>query len=282
MNFLFWNIRGVGKGEKSLSIRSIVKNKKIAFMGLVETKHRKPFQPRIKRLWGNDDFDYCEVLSTITHSGGIIAIWDKQSFNALVTHTGSRWILIEGCLLNHNFECCIGVIYGHNDRLRRLAMFDEIKNKVENINKPLLMLGDYNVILHPGERTETATCFRSMEDFSSWINNLRLLDIPLHGVRFTWRRNESKSRLDRALCNHEWLTKFPSLNLLGMSRSVSDHNPLPLSMEMCNNWGPKPFRCYDAWFLHPHFKRFIVNEWRNIPNVALHTKLKMIKKPLNS
>ena len=59
MNCLFWNIRGVGKGEKALTIRSIVKKKKITFMGLVETKHRKKFQPRMKRLWGNDDYDFC-------------------------------------------------------------------------------------------------------------------------------------------------------------------------------------------------------------------------------
>ena len=161
-------------------------------------------------------------------------------------------------------------------------MFDEIKDKVENINKPMLMLGDFNVILHPGERTGDVTCFHSMKDFSTGINNLRLLDIPLHGVKFTWRRNESKSRLDRALCNHEWLTKFPNLNLISMSRSFSDHNPLLLTMERSNNWGPKPFRCYDAWFLHPHFKSFIVNEWRKTPNVSLHTKLKIIKNPLKS
>ena len=40
---------GLVKDKKTLSIRSLVKNKKIAFMGLVETKHRKPFKSRLKR-----------------------------------------------------------------------------------------------------------------------------------------------------------------------------------------------------------------------------------------
>ena len=251
-------------------------------MGLVETKHRKPIQSRIKRLWGNDEYDFCEVFASNTNSGGIIAVWDKQSFNVSVKHTGCRWILLEGCIKNFNFECCVGVIYGHNDRLGRLALFEEFKAKVMNINKPLLILGDFNVILLSGERIGTVTCARSMRDFSKWINDLRLIDIPLHGVRFTWRRNESKSKLDRALCDQEWMRKFPNMNLMGLCRSFSDHNPLLLSMEVYNNWGPKPFRCYDAWFNHPHFKRFIVNEWRNIPNVALHTKLKMMKAPLRT
>ena len=50
MNCLFWNIRGIGKGEKTVSIKTLVHKNKIAFMGLVETKHRKPFKSRLKRL----------------------------------------------------------------------------------------------------------------------------------------------------------------------------------------------------------------------------------------
>ena len=145
----------------------------------------------------------------------------QKTFHASVKHTGSRWILIEGRINSQNFECCIGVIYGHNDRLSRLMMFEELKVKAGSINKPILVLGDFNVTIHSGERTEAITCSRSMREFAKWINDLRLLDIPLHGVRFTWRRNESKSRLNRALCDNEWLTRFPNMNLMGLSRSFS-------------------------------------------------------------
>ena len=141
-------------------------------MGLVETKHKKPFQSRLKRLWGNDEYDFCEVLASNTNSGGIIVVWDKQSFNASTKHTGSRWVLIEGCINYNNFQCCVGVIYGHNDRLRRMSMFDELKEKAENIKKPVLLLGDFNVILHSGERTGAVTCVRSMRDFLRWIDQL--------------------------------------------------------------------------------------------------------------
>ena len=69
---------------------------------------------------------------------------------------------------------------------------------------------------------------------------------------------------------------------MGLNRSFSDHNPLLLTMETCENWGPKPFRCYDAWFLNPQFKCFRVREWHNIPNVPLHNKLKVLKAPLKT
>ena len=276
---MVWNIRGIGKGERSMSIRKIVGEKKISFLGLVETKHKSTIRSRMKRMWGNDDFDTCEVLASETNGGGLIATWDKTTFNVSNRFAGDRWIFLEGCLSRQMFECCVGVIYGHNDRMERYEMLEEIKNMIVSINKPCLLMGDLNAVVHPRERTRTFRCDRSMREFSEWITDLNLIDIPLHGIKFTWRRNESKSKLDRALCCQAWLTKFPNLNMIGLKRCFSDHNPLLLSLEASNNWGPKPFRCYDAWFLNPKLKGYLMNEWRNIPNESLHNKLKALKAP---
>ena len=282
MNCLFWNIRGIGKGEKGWSIRNLVDKKKIIFMGLVETKHRNSLQNRMKRMWGNEEFEIYEVFASDTNGGGVIAVWDTNTFNASIKHTGNRWILIEGTIIEHNFDCCVGVIYGHNDRVRRYTLFEEVRQKLESISKPTLLLGDFNVTLHAWERIGTFTCDRSMREFSEWIADLNLIDIPLHGVKFTWRRNNSQSKLDRGLCSQSWITKFSNMNLMGLNRSTSDHNPLLLTLVPHENWGPKPFRCYDAWFMNPHFKAFLSNECRSIPDVPLHNKMKIIKTPLKS
>lgn len=163
-----------------------------------------------------------------------------------------------------NFECCVGMIYGPNDRLERNNVFGEHKHAIEAINKPVLIMGDFNAILHSVERVESFRCDLSIKNFSDWIQDLGLLDLPLHGIKFTWRRNDSKSRLDRALCCNQWLSKFSNMILLGKERSVSDHNPLVLLTDSLTNWGPKPFRRYDAWFMNPNFKNVIINEWQNL------------------
>ena len=212
----------------------------------------------------------------------MIVTWDKKKFSVSHKHSGSRWILLEGCINSYNFECCVGVIYGYNNRVERHELFEEIKHRVMAMNKPILLMGDFNVILHPGERIGTFRCDRSMREFSEWIVDLGLIDIPVHGVKFTWRRNESRSRIDRGLCCNTWLRKFPNLNMSGLKRSSSNHNPLLLTLEARKNWGPKPFRCYDAWFLNPNFKQFLINEWRNIPNESLQNKLKILKAPLKT
>ena len=176
----------------------------------------------------------------------------------------------------------MGVIYGHNDRRERYAQLQNIKNTILSINKPCLLLGDFNAVLHPAERTGSFRCDRSMRELLEWVTDLHLIDIPLHGVKYTWRRNESRSKLDRALCCQDWITKFPNLNLCGLKRNFSNHHPLLLSLESPNNWGSKPFRCYDAWFLDPKLKAFLTNEWRNIPNESLHNKLKALKAPIKA
>ena len=126
-----------------------------------------------------------------------------------------------------NFKCCVGVIYGHNDRIGRYALFEEIKHKIMAINKPILLMDDFNVVLHSGERNGSFRCDLSIREFSEWIEDLGLINIPLHGVKFTWRRNESKSKLDRGMCCHAWLRMFSNLNMVGLERSFSNHNPLP-------------------------------------------------------
>ena len=280
MNFLVWNIRGIGKGEKSMSIRKIVGENNLSFLGLVETKHRRPIRRRMKRMWGNDDFEICEVLANDTYGGGLIATWDKKSFEVTNTFTGDRWILLEGSIESHRFQCCVGVIYGQNDRAQRYKLLQEIRSRVVAINKPCLLMGDFNTVLHPSERSGPFRCDRSMRDFSEWIADLNLIDLPLHGLKFTWRRNVSRSKLDRALCCQTWLSNFPDMSLCGLKRGISDHNPLLLSLFAAIDWGPKPFRCYDAWFLNPNLKGYLMNEWINIPQESLHNKLKALKAPL--
>ena len=282
MNFLCWNIRGIGKGEKIISIRKFIDTHKVSFMGLIETKHKKTIASRTRRMWGNDHFEMCEVFASEEGGGGIAAIWDPSIFCISKEHHRDRWILLEGCITNANFECCIGIVYGPNNRGDRYAVFEDLKNTVLGINKPTLLLGDFNVILHSWERMGVARCDRSTREFSEWIRDLGLIDIPLQGLKFTWRRNESRSKLDRGLCCNNWITKFPKLTMMGLRRSCSDHNPILLKLEDSSNWGPKPFRSYDAWFLHPKFRSFICNEWINIPQVPLNEKLKILKGPLKA
>ena len=160
-------------------------------------------------------------------------------------------------------------------------MYDWLKSLIQSINKPLL-LGDFNEIMHPCERIGQFRYDLSIREFLDWNHDLYLIDIPLYGLKYAWSMNESHSRLDRGLCNNDWLIKFLDLRLEGLKKCFSDHNPLVLLMKKTLNWGPKPFRCFDAWFLNSDFKRFVCKEWKDLPNLHLNSKLRALKGPMRN
>lgn len=78
---------------------------------------------------------------------------------------------------------------------------------------PLLLLGDFNEIINICDRRGQTRVVPSMRVFKEWIDYMHPLDLQLHGVMFTWRRNNLASRTDRALCEEGWIRNFPGMNL---------------------------------------------------------------------
>lgn len=51
----------------------------------------------------------------------------------------------------------------------------------------------------------------AMHEFSDFIANLCLIDLPVEGGAFTWSNsceNASRSRLNKFLSSHDWEEKF--------------------------------------------------------------------------
>lgn len=97
-----------------------------------------------------------------------------------------------------------------------------------------------------------------MIEFNEFLDKMEMSDLPLLGRGFTWCNSvegDKWSRIDRFVLDPEWLEVF-RLKQRGLPRSVSDHCPL-LLMEDKRNWGPKPFRFLNAWFLHPNLKQMV-------------------------
>lgn len=121
----------------------------------------------------------------MTHSGGLFSIWDPSKFKVSHKQVGDHWIVLEGCIISVCFDVCVGFIYSPNDRVNRIQMYDTLRSLFRNVKKPLLLLGDFNEILHPNERIGQFKYDVSMKEFANWINELYLIYIPLHGIKLT-------------------------------------------------------------------------------------------------
>ncbi|GLU21787.1 hypothetical protein SLE2022_379030 [Rubroshorea leprosula] len=69
------------------------------------------------------------------------------------------------------------------------------------------------------------------------------------------------SRLDMFLISSEFLLNWEGLKQYRLKRSFSDHCPIVLKNEI-KDWGPKPFRFFNAWLEHPKYRCEATKVWK--------------------
>ncbi|KAI9083833.1 hypothetical protein K1719_034091 [Acacia pycnantha] len=89
------------------------------------------------------------------------------------------------------------------------------------------------------------------------------------GPFFTWKGPKWEGlervfkRLDRCLCNINWLELFEDADVRVIPRVGSDHHPLLIkSMVEHPRAGLRNFRFEVAWQMHGEFEQFLQNSWK--------------------
>ncbi|XLR37822.1 hypothetical protein S83_022482 [Arachis hypogaea] len=141
------------------------------------------------------------------------------------------------------------------------------------------MVGDFNEIADPMEKKGgTKVNVNACRKFVDWIQRCNLIDLGYIGTKFTWKGPQWEKldrvfkRLDRALSNVEWRTRYLNAKVEVLVRSNSNHHSLLINLEpeLINN-RQRPF-CFEAmWNLHPKFKDCVKENWNG--NTDLHSSL---------
>eukprot|EP00256_Glycine_max_P044881 XP_006596782.1 uncharacterized protein LOC102662462 [Glycine max] len=143
------------------------------------------------------------------------------------------------------------------------------------------LVGDFNCIRHPVERlgsTHSNSEANLIAEFNDWLAEMEVDDIPCVGKPFTWVRpnGSCKSKLDRVLVYDDWLSKW--------SDSYSDHCPILMNSKH-TDWGPKPFRVFDAWLSNKDYTKVVrdcwLKTWSRDNCGDLGNKVKQTQKKLN-
>lgn len=118
------------------------------------------------------------------------------------------------------------------------------------------------------------------------ILNFGLQDMGYTGNNFTWSNNRRGSsyvaaRLDRALCNHQWLSLSSDPQLTHLPKISSNHSPLHLSHNQCLSPPNAPIKFEAMWTHRPYFLRLVEDNWNTSivghSQYALFQNLKMMK-----
>jgi len=105
---------------------------------------------------------------------------------------------------------------------------------------PWCFIRDFNTILEAHEHSGSHTPARPpMVDFQSWTDNNDFLHLPTMGAAFTsengWSgRRHIIRRLNRVVCNQNWLDRFSSISCLSLIKHRSDHYPIMLEIKTDN------------------------------------------------
>ncbi|KAJ8446645.1 hypothetical protein Cgig2_002807 [Carnegiea gigantea] len=141
--------------------------------------------------------------------------------------------------------------------------------------------GDFNDTVSLEERNHGGLdMLRRCEKFKHWIENNGLIDLGYSGPEFTWTRRNSietrkYARLDRALCNPTWRTRFQEGAVQHLLQNYSNHSPLLISTHgfMPVPERAKPFCFQLAWTSHEDFDQEVQKLWKEDAPVmpALHS-----------
>lgn len=97
--------------------------------------------------------------------------------------------------------------YGPQVDSDKIIFLQELTNICQRNNYPWIIAGDFNIIRDLAGTTGNSMNLGIMQAFSNLIDNLGLIDVPLHGKIFTWSNKRpipTFSRLDRTLISHHW------------------------------------------------------------------------------
>ncbi|XP_074304182.1 uncharacterized protein LOC141638902 [Silene latifolia] len=123
------------------------------------------------------------------------------------------------------------VVYGMNRNIEREQLWSSIRHYHQGIRGPWIICGDFNAILSRGERIGGAEVTNAeIQPLLQMVQDCNLDDLKAKGSYYTWNNKHEAgsrvySRIDRALCNADWIDSFPGSFVHFLREGLFDHCP---------------------------------------------------------
>ncbi|KAI3474488.1 hypothetical protein Pfo_029398 [Paulownia fortunei] len=255
MNFLVWNIRGIGNDASQKHLYNFCQLHKIKVLAILEPKVQldsrffcrklgfsRVFANQSNKVWCfiNNDFDV-EVL---------------------LDHEQLLHLKLSSYLLPSTFQ--FTCIYAKCDIVGRRELWDQLRNIADSADsQPWLIGGDFNTILHLQERTRNKEHrLTSLNEFGDMILDCGLIDVGYEGSPYTWTNHRVWKRLDRMLYSENWLDLFQFTKVTHLPRIWSNHSPLLISVSLQSSKPPSSFRFFKMCTRHHLFLEAISKSWQ--------------------
>ncbi|GJU09544.1 RNA-directed DNA polymerase, eukaryota [Tanacetum coccineum] len=219
----------------------------------------------VRSCWGNSNFDYVHSDS-VGNSGGILCIWDPNSFRRSSFTRSDYFVIVRGVWLKSGIDLMIVVVYAPQEAKEKRMLWDYLAHVSNQWVGKLVMMGDFNEVRYKSDRYGSNFNAHDAEIFNSFIYNAGLDEVPLGGSAYTWcLKSASKmSKLDRFFVSENLLSMCPNITAITLERFISDHRPI-LLREVRYDYGLIPFRFYRYWLEFHGFDKMVRDSWNVAP-----------------
>jgi hypothetical protein len=213
-------------------------------------------------------------------------MWDKRVVSRLEMEVGDY---VVACMFKNvadGFEWAFARVYGPNDNSDRRWLWDEMAGLLSFWELPWVLGGDFNVIRFPSERSGGRRISSAMREFSDFIFERGLMDLPLSRGICTWSNSQSWSRIDRFLVSPGWEARHPGVIQKRLLCPCSDHFPIVLTYGG-RLGGRISFKFENMWLKEEGFVDRVRGWWssyqfQGTPSFILVKKLKALKRDIKS
>lgn len=208
---LCWNITGLNAEGKWDSLRNKISKCNCDIISIQETK-RSSFDLSYIHKFCPRSFDAFCFLPSVGASGGILVAWRSCFFSGLEIFQNNFTISVEFTSLLNNNTWILTSVYGPYDLVGKSTFMEWFENIQMSDDVHWLVVGDFNLIRKPEDRNRPGGNTSEMLLFNNAISSLGLVEIPLHGRKFTWTNKQHSpflERLDWFLSSQSWTSSYP-------------------------------------------------------------------------
>lgn len=185
MILLSWNCRGLGHPLSVYTLGRLIQDKRPGFLFLMETKSTVSNVNHILRNKGFSSSTGCDPEGL---RGGLWVGW-RSNFAVSVLHLCKNLILLS-VRDDFNLTWRLAFVNGSPYRHQRPTVWSQIESLVSSDSGPLICIEDFNQVLHLTDRlSQTPSTLPGSTNFSQFLFNLSLTELPSAGPHFTWTNN---------------------------------------------------------------------------------------------
>lgn len=259
-NIMFWNCQGALSPGFCRTFKTLVSNYRLNMVAL--------FEPRISGAKADNfikksGFQRSHRVEARGFSGGIWILWDDSfEVDFIINHNQFihfRIIDSKGC------SFWVTAVYASPTPMVRKILWPELDKVAKSVDGPWMIGGDFNAIRRVSEKKGGSARISGVcELFNGWFHRNHLMEPVFKGPQYTWSRGNLSKRLDRVICNEEWMMMNDEAEVFHLPKLNSDHRPVMFRCKKYNSasTGVKPFRFLAPWLTDERFQPFVENNWR--------------------